>query len=403
MKNTLKFNFDEEAKKCKTVKDLMGGNGLLKKITKQMLEQMLQAEMEEHLGYAKHEKKGKDNNRNGTTSKSIRSTYGEIDIEVPRDRNSTFDPMIVKKNKRDISEFDNKIISMYAKGMTTRDIQDHIQEMYGIEISPTMVSMITDKVESLVVEWQNRPLSEVYAVCYFDAIHYKVRENGKILSKAAYTCLGINMEGKKEILGIWIGENEGARFWVSVFNELRARGAKDILIACMDGLKGMPDALKAVFPEAITQLCIVHMIRNSLKFVASKYQKEFITDLKLVYQAPSETIATQALESLNERWGKRYPLAVNPWFANWQNLCSYFSYPYELRRMVYTTNAVEAVHRQLRKVTKNRSVMPNDTALLKLLFLAGRDVQKKWTTAARGWGDVISQLHIIFGDRVMAQ
>lgn len=403
MKELLKdVDLSNLAKECKSIKDI---NELVKMLTKDLVENALKAELDAHLGYKKSEVKGKNsgNSRNGTTLKTVRSSMGEMELDIPRDRNGEFEPVLVKKHQKDISEFDERIISMYAKGMTTRDIQDHVKDIYGADMSPAMVSMITDKVEGLVLDWQSRPLESIYAITYFDAIHYKVKDNGKVVCKAAYTCLGIDLEGNKDILGIWIGENESAKFWLAVFNELKNRGLKDILISCMDGLKGLPDALNLVFPDTETQLCIVHMIRNSIKYVASKNQKEFIQDLKLVYQAMSEAEASSALEKLIEKWGKTYPLAVNPWVNNWDKVSVYFKYPSELRRMIYTTNAVEALHRQFRKVTKNRAIMPNDNALLKLLFLASRDIQKKWTMPLQNWSLIISQLHLIFGDRIMAQ
>jgi transposase-like protein len=405
MDNKNQFNYEEEAKKCRTIEDVMGPNGLMKKMLKGLIENMLQAELEAHLGYAKNAKKilGEENSRNGYSEKIVRSSAGNLELEIPRDRSGSFEPLVVKKHQKDVSNFDDKIISMYAKGMTTRDIQEHVKEVYGAEISPAMVSMITDKIEGLVTEWQNRVLATVYAVVYFDAIHYKVRENGKIACKAAYTCLGIDTNGRKDILGLWIGESEGARFWASVFSELRSRGVVDILIACVDGLKGLPDALRSIFPGTEVQLCIVHMIRNSLRFVGSKNQKEFLKDLKEVYQAASSEAATSALDGLVAKWRKLYPLAVNPWVNHWENVSNYFKYSPELRRMIYTTNAVEALHRQFRKVTKNRSVMPNDNALLKLLYLAARDIQKKWTMVPQNWSLVASQLHIHFGERFMTQ
>jgi transposase-like protein len=405
MENASKFNYEEELKKCKTLADVMGPDGIVKKMLKGVIENMLQAELDQHIGHAKHAKKegGFGNSRNGCSEKNVRSSVGEIELTVPRDRNGSFEPQVVKKYQKDVGEFDEKIISMYAKGMTTRDIQEHVKDIYGADISPAMVSMIADKVEGLLIEWQNRVLASVYAVVYFDAIHYKIRENGKIVSKASYTCLGIDTEGKKDLLGLWIGENEGARFWATVFSELKSRGVSDILIACVDGLKGLPEALRAVFPDTEVQLCIVHMIRNSMKFVGSKNQKEFMQDLKAVYQAASLEAATYALDQLDLKWGKIYPLAVNPWITHWGNVSSYFKYPPELRRIIYTTNAVEALHRQFRKVTKNRSVLPNDNALLKLLYLAARDIQKKWTVVTRDWGIIASQLHIHFEGRFMVQ
>lgn len=403
MESEKKFNYEEELKNCKSIEDLIGKNGLIKNMIKDTLERLLQAELEEHLGYKKHEAKGKNsgNSRNGDYSKTIRSSLGEIEVDVPRDRNGEFDPKLIKKHSKDISEFDEKIISMYAKGMTTRDIQEHVKEIYGVDISPTLVSLITDKVEGHIIEWQSRVLATVYSVVYFDAIHYKVRENGKIVSKAAYTCLGIDIEGHKDILGIWIGENEGAKFWATIFHELKNRGVKDILIACMDGLKGLTEALNSIYPETEVQLCVVHMIRNSYKFVGSKNQKEFLQDLKKVYQAASEQDAVLNLDELKFKWGSKYPLAVNPWVNNWEKVSAYFKYPAVLRRIIYTTNAVEGLHRQFRKVTKTRAVLPNDGALLKILFLAGKDIQKKWTMPVPNWSEIISQLNIFFEGRIM--
>ena len=290
---------------------------------------------------------------------------------------------------------------MYAKGMTVRDIQEHLNEMYGVEVSPTMISTITDKVMTLVTEWQSRPLQGLYPIVFFDAIHYKVRSEGKVLSKAAYTCLGIDIRGRKEILGIWIGENEGAHFWLGICNELKNRGVEDILIACVDGLKGFPDAINTVFPKTEIQLCIIHMIRNSLKYIASKYQKEFMADLKLVYRAPTEDKALLELKNLGQKWGERYPLVIKAWEKNWANLSTYFKYPDGIRKIIYTTNVVEGLHRQFRKVTKNRSLFPTDEALLKILFLASRDIVKKWTMPVRDWGFTISQFAVMFEGRVM--
>jgi len=399
------IDLNREAKKCKTMEDLVGKNGLIKKMLKGVIESMLQAELEEHLGYPKYKTKNKitNNSRNGIYKKQIRSSDGDLELDIPRDRNGEFSPTIVKKHQKNIGVFDEKIISMYGRGMTTRDIQNHIYEMYGTEISSAMISMITAKIMPVVVEWQNRVLESVYSIVYFDAIHYKVRENGKIVCKAAYTCLGINLEGKKDILGIWIGESEGAHFWLAIFNELKSRGVKDILIASVDGLKGLRDAINSVFPNTETQLCVIHTIRNSLKYVGSKNAKTFMQDLKKVYQATSKKVAEEALKQLTEKWGKRYPLAVNPWINNWNDLSTYFKYPPELRRIIYTTNAVEGLHRQFRKVTKNRAVMANDDALLKLLFLAARNIQKNWTSVIPNWSLIISQLHIFFKERVMSQ
>lgn len=401
---TLPQNFDLQAElaKCKTAEDIAGKNGLIKRLIGGMLEQMLQKEMDEHLGYQKHSVEGhhSGNSRNGRTKKTLKSNYGEIKLEIPRDRNSEFEPIAVKKHQRSISDFDDKIISMYAKGMTTRDIQAHVEELYGFEISPAMISNITDKVIEVATDWQGRPLKSVYPIVFFDAIHYKVKEGGKIVSKAAYTCLGIDNEGKKDVLGLWIGEAEGAKFWLKVCSELNNRGVKDILIACIDGLKALPDAIRSVFPDVKIQLCVIHMIRNSIKFIPTKYTKEFLCDLKAIYGATTIELAEKNLETLREKWNDRYPLAVKPWIAHWDNICTFFEFSGPIRRIIYTTNAVESLHRQFRKVTKNRAVFPTDEALFKMLFLAFKDVSKKWTMPIKEWKTVISHLALAYGDRL---
>lgn len=391
-----------ELAKCKTTEDLMGKKGLVQRLVGDMLQQMLQKEMDEHLGYEKHSPQGYNsgNSRNGHTKKNVKSNYGPIDLEVPRDRAGEFEPVVVKKHQRTISSFDDKIISMYARGMTTRDIQAHMQELYGLDMSPAMISNITEKVMDIANEWQSRSLQSIYTIVYFDAIHYKVKEGSKVVSKAAYTCLAIDREGKKEILGLWIGEAEGAKFWLKVCTELKNRGVQDILIACIDGLKGLPDAIKAVFPEVNIQLCIIHMIRNSIKYIPTKYSKEFIKDLKAIYTAPTMDVGYQNLEQLQVKWEHHYPLAVKPWVVHWENVKTFFSFPETIRRITYTTNAVESLHRQFRKVTKNKGVFPTDESLMKMLFLAGRDVSKKWTMPNREWKTVISYLSIAFGERL---
>lgn len=396
------FDYKAELAKCKTVEDLTGKNGLVQRLVGSMLEQMLQQEMDEHLGYEKHSSDGhhSGNSRNGKTKKKLQSSYGPVDIEIPRDRNGEFEPQAVKKHQRNISSFDDKIISMYAKGMTTRDIQSHVQELYGAEISPGTISNITEQVMNLAIEWQARPLQAIYPIVYFDAIHYKVKENGKVVSKASYTCLGIDIEGNKEVLGIWVGESEGAKFWLKVCVELQNRGVKDIFIACIDGLKGLPDAIKATFPDVAIQLCILHMIRNSIKFIPHSRSKEFMADLKNIYKANTEEVAYQQLEVLKSKWESKYLLAVRPWVAHWDNIKTFFVYPESIRRLIYTTNAVEAVHRQLRKVTKNKGVFPTDEALVKMLFLAIRDISKKWTMPLRDWRTIVSYFAIAYGDRL---
>lgn len=387
---------------AKTYEDLMGKNGAIKKLIANTLEQMLESELTEHLGYEKHSPLGRNsgNSRNGKTRKSLKNDNGEIEITVPRDRNGEFDPIIVKKYEKTIGPIEDKIISMYSKGMTTRDIQTHITELYGLDISPTLVSNITGKIVHLAEEWQNRPLEKKYPIVFFDAIHYKIRDEArKVTSKAAYTCLAIDIEGHKDLLGLWIGEAEGANFWLSVLTELKNRGVKDIFIACIDGLKGFPEAINSIFPKTEIQLCVIHQIRNTLKYVASKDQKKFMKELKEVYKAPTEEAALQNLDQLEEDWGKKYTLAVRSWRNNWDNLATFFKYPEEIRTIIYTTNAVEALHRQFRKVTKSKSLFPNNDALKKMLFLAYRDLSKKWTMPIRNWAVVLSIFSIYFKDR----
>lgn len=394
------IDIKEEVKKYKTVKDLMAPDGLIKQLMKAAVESMLESEMSEHLGYEKHSAEGrnKSNSRNGKTTKKVRTTVGDVELNVPRDRDGNFEPQVVKKHQRDISDFDEQVIAMYARGMTTRDIQACVHELYGAEISPALVSIITDKVMGLATEWQNRPLESQYVAVFFDAIHYKVRENGKVICKASYTAMGITLEGKRDILGIWIGEHEGARFWLSVFTELKQRGVLDIFITCIDGLKGVPDAVRSVFPKTEVQLCIVHMIRNSIKHVASSRVKEFIEDLKFVYQAVSEKEALVALSELKSKWMEKYPLAVKPWIDHWDNLAGFFKYPAELRKIIYTTNAIENLHRRFRKVTKNRAIFANDDALFKMLYLAARDVMKK-CEFVRDWPTIKNQVYQHFSER----
>lgn len=396
------FDLKAELAKCKTANDLTGKNGLLQRLVGGMLEQLLQNEMDEHLGYEKYSSIGdhSGNSRNGKTKKTLKSNYGNVELEIPRDRNGDFEPIAVKKHQRSISSFDDKIISMYAKGMTVRDIQSHVQEIYGADLSAALISNITEKVMESATEWQARQLQKVYPIIFFDAIHYKVKENGKVVSKASYTCLGIDLEGKKDVLGIWIGDAEGAKFWLKVCTELQNRGVKDVLIACIDGLKALPDAIRIVFPEVEIQLCIIHMIRNSIKYIPHKCSKEFMADLKEIYKASTEEIAYQNLGNLQKKWESKYALAVKPWLVHWDNIKTFFSFPEQIRRIIYTTNAVESVHRQLRKVTKNKAVFPTDESLVKMLFLAIRDVSKKWTMPIHGWKTIISHLSIVYGDRL---
>ena len=391
-----------DLRKARTYQDLMGEDGAIKKLIKASLEGMLESELTEHLGYDRYSPEGKNsgNSRNGKSRKTLRNDNGEIDLVVPRDRNGSFDPVIVKKYERTLGPIEDKIISMYAKGMTTRDIQSHVQELYGLEISPALVSQITDKIIDLAKEWHNRPLEVLYPIVFFDAIHYKVQDNGKVATKAAYTALAVDITGKKDLLGLWVSEAEGANFWLTVMTELKNRGVGDILIACVDGLKGFPEAINTVFPKTEIQLCVIHLIRNTLKYIASKDQKAFMKDLRTVYNAPTEEAAQVALDKLEEVWGKKYSLSIRVWKQNWEHASTFFKYPQELRRMIYTTNAVEALHRQFRKVTKTKSIFPNDDALKKMLFLAYRDISRKWIKPLPNWPIVLSHLSIIFADRL---
>jgi len=403
MNNKMNFPFDveKELSQAKTMEDLMGQDGILKKLLKVMTERILQEEMEAHLGYEKssQEQKNTANRRNGINKKKVRTQFGDMELETPRDREGNFTPQLVPKRSRDLSRIDTQIISMYGKGMTTRDIQSHLFEIYGTDVSPAYISIATEKIMQLAAEWQNRVLDDVYPIVFFDAIHYKVRHEGKVVVKASYTCLGINADGHKEVLGLWVGESEGASYWLRVLNELRNRGVKDIFIVCIDGLKGFPEAIASVFPNAQIQLCIIHMIRNSVKYIGTKQRKEFCADLKSIYKAPAEESAKEALKEVEIKW-KSYPLAIKPWRTHWEHISTFFQYPTEIRKIIYTTNAVEAVHRQLRKVTKNRASFPHDESLIKILFLAIRDVSKKWTKSIPNWALTISQLSIIFEGRL---
>lgn len=394
--------FQADVEKSKSVDDLLGKEGAIKKLVKNLLEEMLAAELTGHLGYDKHEKDAKttDNRRNGKSEKTLKSDYGNITLDIPRDRKGEFDPVLIKKYQKDLGVIEDKILSMYAKGMSTRDIQSHIQDIYGIELSAATISNITERVLELVTEWQARPLESLYPIVYFDAIHFKVKEEGKVVTKAAYTALGVNSEGYKDLLGIWIGDAEGANFWLGVLTEIRNRGVEDIFITCVDGLKGFPEAIESVFPQAEVQVCIIHQIRNSLRYISYKHQREFMKDLKLVYKATTEEAGRLQLDKLAEKWGSKYALVVNSWKKNWPRLSTYFKYPEEIRRIIYTTNIVEGLHRQLRKVTKTKTLFPHDDALRKILFMAFNDIQKKWNRPIQGWPFIISQFAIIFEGRL---
>jgi transposase-like protein len=374
----------------------------LKDLLSETLEGMLNAELDDELGYSKYDYKNKrtENARNGSTSKKVKSKLGEIEVKTPRDREGIFEPQILKKRQTDISGIDDQIISMYAKGMTNRDIETHINDIYGFNASPSLISRITDKVLPLAKEWQNRPLETVYAIMFLDAIHFNVRKDATVVKKAVYIAIGINLEGEKDVLGMWIGENESSRFWLNVVTEMRNRGVKDILIASVDGLNGFSDAIRSVFPKTEVQRCILHQIRNSTKYISYKDLKEFMRDLKLVYKATTEDAALYELDVLDEKWSKKYINAVKSWQNNWDELSTYFKYPPEIRKLIYTTNNIENFNRQLRKVTKPKTVYPTDDSLLKTLYLAMIDATKKWTGRIQGWGQILDQLTIHFEDRI---
>ena len=396
------LDYQAEVKKCKTMEDVVGKNGLMQKLFKDIIQQLLEAEMEEHLGRERHERSNEanPNYRNGYSSKTIESSFGEVGLDIPRDRKAQFEPKVVKKYETVCNELDKKIIGLYACGMSVRDIQSEMEELYGIDVSPAMISKITDKVVEAAAEWQSRELDEIYPIVYMDAMHFKVRDDNKIVSKAAYICMALDMKGKKDILGIWIGESEGAKFWLSVCNDLKNRGVEDILIACMDGLKGLPEAIKTVYPDVSIQTCIVHQIRNSLKYIASKDQREFMKDLKSVYRAFNEETALKNLDILKEKWYSKYSVVIDSWYNNWSNLNTYFEYPHEIRRIIYTTNALEGFNRQLRKYTKVRTVFPTDESLRKSLYLSTMKIMEKWTSPNKNWASTLGQLTIMFGERI---
>jgi putative transposase len=403
-RNMKNRNEEYEALKMKALNQLKSGQPLLGKdgafapLLKEFLESALEAEMEEHLDESE---RAKGNRRNGTTRKLIKTGDGSFELETPRDRESSFNPEIVKKRETILADnLEKKIIGMYGLGMSLRDISEHIKEMYDTEISATTLSAITDRVIPLVKEWQSRPLDEVYCIVWMDAMHYKVKDGGKVESRAVYNILGITTEGKKELLGMYVSESEGANFWLSVLTNLQNRGLKDILIACIDNLKGFSEAIASIYPQTEVQSCIVHQIRNSLKYVASKNQKEFMKDLKEVYQAINIDLAEEKLKDLDEKWGKKYPVVLNSWNQNWHKLSTFFKYTEDIRRVIYTTNAIEGFHRQVRKVTKNKSAFTSDMALMKLIFLAQRNISKKWTAPLKNWSLTVSQLSIIFGERL---
>ena len=372
------------------LKDLLGGT----------IKEMMEAEMDDHLGYEKSERSNNDDYRNGHKTKRVNSSYGSMEIEVPQDRKSTFEPQVVKKRQKDISDIDQKIISMYAKGMTTRQISETIEDIYGFETSEGFISDVTDKILPQIEDWQNRPLDEVYPILYIDAIHYSVRDNGIIRKLAAYVILGINTDGKKDVLTITVGNNESAKYWLSILNELKNRGVKDILIICADGLTGIKEAITTAFPHTEYQRCIVHQVRNTLKYVPDKDRKAFATDLKTIYHAATEEQARAALDRVNDKWTPKYPSSMKRWYDNWDVITPIFKFSANVRKVIYTTNAIESLNSTYRKLNRQRSVFPSDTALLKALYLATFEATKKWTTTIRNWGQVYGELSIMYEGRL---
>jgi putative transposase len=384
------------------LKDANDIKDMMKELMGSTIEEMLQGELEEELGYAKHDYANKKtvNSRNGFSEKKVRSDYGDIAIKVPRDRNGEFEPEIIKKNQKELGGIEKQILTLYAKGMSTREIEDFIDNMYGAKVSPSLISRITDRILPEIREWQSRPLKRLYAMVFMDAIHYHVRQDGQVVNKAVYVAIGIDMTGRKDVLGLYIGENESSKFWLTVMNELKHRGVEDILICSVDGLPGFSQAISAVYPESIVQRCVVHQIRNSTRYVSYKDIKEFIKDLKLVYQASTLELAETNLNKLEDKWKNKYPSSIKSWQDNWTQLSAYFAYPKEIRKMIYTTNSIENFNRQLRKVTKTKAAYPSDDALLKSLYLAILDITKKWTGPTHSWSQIANQLMIYFEGRI---
>ena len=404
-KDDINFDYNEEVKKCKTIDDVIGKDGLVQRLIKDVLENILEVEMGEHLGRDKYDRQtdidqDDRNYRNGYSKKTLRSSFGDVDLDVPRDRKAEFEPQIIKKYETVCNELDKKIISLYAKGMSTRDIQAEVEDLYGITLSPSMISKITDKVIATATEWQNRMLDEIYPIVYLDAMYFKVRSNGKLVNKAVYICLGYTLEGYKDILGIWVDEAEGAKFWLSICNDLKNRGVKKILIACMDGLKGLPQAIKTVFPTVDIQTCIVHQIRNSIKYIASKDKKAFMKDLKEVYKATTEELALAQLDNLKEKWGSNYGMVIDSWYNNWNNLDTFFKFSPQIRKLIYTTNVLEGFNRQVRKFTKVRTIFPTDESLNKCVYLATMEIMEKWTQPIHNWGTTLAELSLYFEEQL---
>lgn len=395
---------DNLLKDYKNPEDLIGENGLLRQLTKQLLERAMAAELTEHIGYEKHDPVGHNsgNSRNGSSAKTMKGSFGRLPLEIPRDRNGTFEPQIIEKHQTHFTGFDANIISLYARGLSTREIQQHLEEIYHVEVSPTLISSVTDAVIDEVKTWQNRQLEAVYPIIYLDAIQFKVRDGGHVRNKAIYLAIGITVTGLKEVLGLWIAQTEGAKFWLQVVTELRNRGVKDIFIACVDGLKGFPEAIESVFPRTEVQLCIVHLVRHSLNYVGWKERKKVAADLKTIYGAATEVEAEQRLTEFALKWDARFPTIAKSWRNNWTRVIPFFAHPPEIRKVIYTTNAVESLNMSLRKVTKARGSFPNDDAVFKLLYLALRNIAKKWTMPMHGWNAALNRFAILYENRLPA-
>lgn len=383
-------------------KELLAKDGLLGQLTKALVERCLEAEMDDHLGYEKNERTGRggENRRNGYTKKTVITDQGDVTLGVPRDRNGDFEPQIVQKRQTRLEGFDDKVLALYARGMTVRDIQSQLKDIYGTEVSPALISHVTDAVMDEARAWQTRPLENVYPIVFFDALVVKVRENQRVINKSVYLALAVNTSGQKELLGIWISQNEGAKFWLGILTELKTRGVQDIFIACVDGLTGMDEAIQTAFPKTWVQLCIVHMVRNSLKFVSYKHRKEMAGDLKAIYRAVTEDEAASALEALAEKWDGRYPTVSKSWRTHWAKIIPMFAFPDDIRKVIYTTNAVESVNMTLRKASRNHRIFPNDEAVIKVMYLAGQLISRKWTMPLRDWGAAMNQFSILFEGRV---
>jgi len=393
---------DELAKTLKDPKDLLGKDGLIKQLTAALIGRILDAELTHHLGYEKDDPagQGSGNSRNGRSKKTLLSESGTLPIAVPRDRAGSFEPQIVKKHQRRLEGFDDKVISLYARGMTMREIQGHLHELYGVEVSPDLISRATEAVSEEVRAWQSRPLDPVWPIVYLDALMVKVRDHGVVSNKAVYLALGVNLEGQKELLGLWMAKNEGAKFWLEILTELKTRGLEDVLIMCCDGLKGFPEAIEAALPLTVVQTCIVHMIRNSLRHVPWKERRAVARDLRAIYTALNEEGALEALEAFDARWGEAYPMVARTWRSNWERVIPFLAFPPDIRRVIYTTNAIESLNRQIRKVLKNRGHFPSDQAAMKLLYLALEKASQKWSMPIRQWGRALNQLAIHFEGRI---